>query len=132
MSEPVVCFAGRVACARSTGALRLTLSGTSAAPQSQAVTVAFTAAAPAGLPAVLEDAVVEASAAGVFRIASPAGEWTVQAATAHVHRDVTAAFYAAIPPRPVPLAKRLFWRLVLALAGSNTGVALLRRLRGSS
>lgn len=132
MSEPLVRFAGRVSISQQVGALRFTLSGTSAAPQSQPVTVGFTAAAPAGLPGLLTDARVEQSAPGVFRIVSPAGQWSVQAAVAHVHRDVTAAFYRALPPRPVPLVKRLFWSLVLALAGSNAGVALLRRLRGSS
>ena len=132
MTEPLVRFAGSVTCTRGAGALGFTLSGTSAAPQSQAVTAAFAAAAPEGLPAVLDAAVIEHAAPGMFRIATPAGEWSVQATTAHVHRDVTAAFYRAIPPRPVPLSKRLFWRLVLALAGSNPGVALLRRLRGSS
>jgi hypothetical protein len=29
----------------------------------------------------------------------------------------------------VPLGKRLFWRTVLALAGSRAGLALLRALR---
>jgi hypothetical protein len=29
----------------------------------------------------------------------------------------------------VPLTKRLFWRVVLALAASRTGLALLRTLR---
>jgi hypothetical protein len=81
---------------------------------------------------VLADAVVEATAPGMFRIATTAGEWTLAAPAVHVHRDVGVPFYRAIPPRRVPLRKRAFWRLVLILAGSRTGVALLRFLRGRS
>ena len=91
----------------------------------------FAAAAPAGLPALLQDAVVEETAGG-FRIESAAGAWTLAAQAAHVHRDVGVAFYRALPPRPVPLGKRVFWRLVLLLAGSRVGMALLRALRGRS
>lgn len=131
MSEALVRFAGAVRCERGSGALRLTLTGTGAEPPAQPVTVAFAAAAPAGLPALLEDAVVEQSAGG-FRIASAAGAWTLAAPTAHVHRDVTVPFYRALPPRPVPFGKRVFWRLVLLLAGSEGGMALLRALRGRS
>jgi hypothetical protein len=47
------------------------------------------------------------------------------------HRDVRAAVFAAVPQRRAPLAKRLFWRLVLALARLPMGLRLLRRLRGS-
>jgi hypothetical protein len=53
----------------------------------------------------------------------------VEAISLHVHRDIGRTFYRAIPPRPVPLAKRLFWSLVLALAGSRTGKLVLSWLR---
>lgn len=132
MSEPVARFAGTLSCARGTGALKLTLSGTSADPPAQPLRVGFAAAAPAGLPAVLDDAVVEETAPGIFRIATAAGEWTLPAPAVHVHRDAGVPFYRAIPPRPVPLSKRAFWRLVLMLAGSRTGLTLLRSLRGRS
>lgn len=131
MSEAQVRFAGPVSCVRGTGALRLTLTGTAADPPAQPLTVGFAAAAPAGLPAVLEDAVVE-PASGGFRIASAAGEWTLAAPAVHVHRDVSVPFYRALPPRPVPFGKRMFWHLVLLLAGSRGGLALLRALRGRS
>ncbi len=129
MSEAPVRFAGTVRCARGSGALRLTLSGAAAGAPAQPLTVAFAAAAPAGLPAVIEDVVVEQTAHG-FRITSGADAWTLEAPAAHVHRDVSAAFYRALPPRPVPFGKRVFWRLVLLLAGSSGGIALLRALRG--
>jgi hypothetical protein len=130
MAEPVARFAGTVTCARGAGALGLTLSGTSLHPPGQPLAVGFASGAPAGLPAVLEDAVIAEPSPGTFRIASEAGSWTLSAPVAHVHREVGVAFYGAIPPRPVPPGKRVFWRLVLTLAGSRTGMALLRALRG--
>jgi hypothetical protein len=47
------------------------------------------------------------------------------------HRDVRAAVFAAVPQRRAPLAKRLFWRLVLFLARFPAGLKLLQKLRGS-
>jgi hypothetical protein len=47
------------------------------------------------------------------------------------HRDVGAAVFAAVPQRPAPWTKRLFWRLVLFLARFPAGLKLLQRLRGS-
>lgn len=132
MSEPLARFAGSVTCERATGALRLVLRGTGATQPPRPLTVGFAAAAPAGLPGALRDAVVEESAPGHFRISSAAGEWTLAAPAAHVHSDAAQAFYRAIPPRPVPLTKRMFWKLVLILAGSRAGIALLRSLRGRS
>ena len=85
-----------------------------------------------GLPDVPESlAVAEVLAleAQRYRIAQPARSWEFEAASVHVHRDVGKAFYRAIPPRAVPLTKRLFWRAVLALAGSRAGKRLLASLR---
>jgi hypothetical protein len=45
------------------------------------------------------------------------------------HRDVRAEVFDAVPQRRAPLRKRLFWRLVLALARVPAGLALLRRVR---
>jgi len=64
-----------------------------------------------------------------YCITSASRSWAVEAASAHVHRDVGAAFYRAIPPRAVPLRKRLFWKVVLALAGTNAGKRMLLSLR---
>jgi len=47
------------------------------------------------------------------------------------HRDVRAEVFAVVPQRRAPLGKRLFWRIVLWLAKTGTGLRLLRRLRGS-
>ena len=42
--------------------------------------------------------------------------------------DVRAAIEAQIPPRRVPVARRLFWRLVFVLVRFSAGRALLSRL----
>jgi hypothetical protein len=43
------------------------------------------------------------------------------------HRDVRAEIFAAVPQRQASLGKRLFWRLVLALARVPGALKLLRR-----
>ena len=67
--------------------------------------------------------------AGRYRIVSGERAWLLSARAVHVSREVAIPFYRALPPRAVPLSKRLFWRTVLALAGSRAGLALLRALR---
>lgn len=42
--------------------------------------------------------------------------------------DVRSLVEARIPPRPVPLAKRIFWRLVFVLVRFAAGRALLSQL----
>jgi hypothetical protein len=44
-----------------------------------------------------------------------------------VHEDVSAQAAVAVPPRPVPLAKRLFWRAVFALLATRAGRRWLER-----
>ncbi|HUQ11533.1 MAG TPA: hypothetical protein VM146_14565 [Steroidobacteraceae bacterium] len=43
------------------------------------------------------------------------------------HRDVRAQVFAAVPQRRASLGKRLFWRVVLAVARVPGAVKLLRR-----
>jgi hypothetical protein len=43
------------------------------------------------------------------------------------HRDVRAEVFAAVPQRQAGLGKRVFWRLVLALARVPGALRLLRR-----
>ncbi len=93
------------------------------------VSVAFAGSSLESLPEVLEDATIERLDATHFRIRGNGGEWEFAAASCHVHRDVSARFYAAIPPRIVPWSKRLFWRLMLAVAANPLGVRLLRAMR---
>ena len=43
------------------------------------------------------------------------------------HEDVRAAVFAVVPQQRASFGKRAFWRLVLWLARSPTGLRLLRR-----
>jgi hypothetical protein len=46
------------------------------------------------------------------------------------HQSLEEQFRSVLPPRPVPLSKRLFWRALLALLAFAPTRALLLRLRG--
>jgi hypothetical protein len=122
-------FRGVVSCQRATDVLGLTLCGDTSEAPGEATTLAFAAAAPADLPETLVDPVVERLGAQQYRIANSTCDWLVEARSVHLHRDISAQFYCALPPRPAPWAKRVFWRVVLALAASRAGLALLRTLR---
>ncbi|MGH8220511.1 MAG: hypothetical protein ACREUT_18405 [Steroidobacteraceae bacterium] len=83
-------------------------------------------AAPADLPPRLDVGTVEWLDGGSCRIVTPGREWRLESRRSFVHRDASAAFYAALPPRRVPLAKRMLFRLMLAAAGSRIGRRWLR------
>jgi hypothetical protein len=126
----VAAFRGAVSCMSAPGAvLGLTLRGFTAERPGEPLTLAFAGAAPGDLPQRLEDALIERSGAGQFRIVTAAHTWTVRAAGVHLHRDVGAAFYGAVPPRPAPRLRRAFLHAVLWLAASRPGRVLLRALR---
>ena len=129
MAEVLAAFRGRVDCRCGPGALGLALAGVTAEHPQERTTLQFAAPAPLGFPATLEDARVEELGVGRYRIASASGDWLISARAVHLHREVAAQFYRALPPRPVPPGKRLFWRLVLALAASRAGLSILRSLR---
>jgi hypothetical protein len=129
MPERLLSFSGAVRCRRAAGVLGLTLTGAGAGSPAERTSLAFSAAAPEGFPGELIDPSVERLAGNRYRIASGAREWVIEAAAVHVHREVAAPFYEVIPPRPVPLARRMLWRAALALAASRAGVAVLRALR---
>jgi len=92
--------------------------------------VEFRTAAPEDLPEALEELTVDKLDASHYRITAQGRDWIVAAGSCHVHRDVAAAFYRAIPPRRVPWSKRVLWRLLLAAAGTSAGKWLLLRVRG--
>ena len=130
MAERLATFSGTVHCERADGVPRLTLTGssTSEAP-GEPTTLAFTASAPADLPATLEDPVVDDLGGAHYRVAAGRREWRIDSEAVHLHREIAAQFYQAIPPRPAPWPKRVFWRMVLALATSRAGLKLLKALR---
>jgi hypothetical protein len=130
MSDPLVTFRGPVAVVRDgAGALGLTLAGVAGEGVGEPTALAFSGAGPAGLPEALADVCVVAAAATRYSLASPAGQWQVEASATHLHHDVSAEFYRALPPRPVPFAKRCLWAVVLTLAKFRPGLALLAALR---
>jgi hypothetical protein len=130
MSERLATFTGPVHCECAHTVPRLTLSGrsTTEAP-GEPTTLAFSTAAPPDLPGTLQDAVVDHLGGADYRIAAATGAWLISSKAVHVHREIAAQFYRAIPPRLAPWRKRVFFRVVLALAASRAGLALLRALR---
>ncbi len=108
----------------------LTLTGPAAGSQDERLIVTFISPTLAATPDCLAAAEVRALDEHHYRIITSARSWDIEAASVHVHRDIGRAFYRAIPPRPVPLKKRLFWRFVLALASTRAGKRLLLSLRG--
>lgn len=128
--QHVVSFRGGVSCRRETGVRSLLLIGRTADHPDETVTLEFPGAAPEGLPEALEEVDVDRLAADRFRIAATGREWIITADSCHLHREVATVFYRAIPPRPVPWSRKLFWRLILAAAATTPGKWLLVRLRG--
>jgi hypothetical protein len=129
MSDILARFRGAVRSAHTQGALGLTLTGETIEHPQDVTHVSFSGPAPSDLPATLDAAVVHSLGDQHYEIESGTKRWTLNARAVHVHRDITARFYRALPPRPVPLVKRLFWRVVLALAATRGGLAVLRTLR---
>jgi hypothetical protein len=136
VSEPagddprIIRFRGWISCRRDgEGPLGLVLVGrTTENRHEEATQVAFSCPAPDGLPEALEDARLEFLGGHRHRLTSGNQSWTLEGAS-HVHREVASAFYKALPPRPVPWQKRLFWRVMLALAANSLGRKLLLRGR---
>ncbi len=64
---------------------------------------------------------VDVANGATWSLQSRQGRFELGAARLFVHEDVTALATAAVPPRAVPLSKRLFWRLVFALLGTRAG-----------
>jgi hypothetical protein len=127
MPETLVTFRGGVRCQR--GMQTLTLSGMTAESPGEETTLTFSAAAPSECPQALDDAMVERLEGAHYRIRSGTRAWSIEAEAVHVHREIAQAFYRAIPPRAAPWRKRLFWAVVLALAATRPGLAVLRILR---
>lgn len=127
LGSPLAAFRGPVACTRT--ADTLTLSGSAADSADDRLILTFMSPSIADGPDSLTAATIRGIDERHYRITSASRDWTIEATSLHVHRDIGSAFYRAVPPRPAPLKKRLFWRLVLALAGTRAGKRLLLSLR---
>jgi hypothetical protein len=125
--QPLAALRGSVSWRRASNTL--TLTGRASDSEDERLILTFIGSGSVELPDSLAAAEVLALDAHHYRIVTPAGSWQIEARSAHVHRDIGAAFYRAIPPRQVPLKKRLFWRFVLMLAGTRAGKRLLLSLR---
>jgi hypothetical protein len=104
------------------GPLALTLTGPRGA---EILFITFVGVQPLDLPPRLDAAVIEPAGAEEYRIVSGGERRTIRARRVFVHRDVRQAFCGAVPARRAPVAKRLFWRLILAFAGSSLGRRML-------
>jgi len=123
----IIRFPGWISCRRDgEGPLGLILVGRTQERPNEPVQLAFACPAPADMPEALEGTTVTRLALRRYRISSGPRSWTLDA-VAHLHRDVATPFYQALPPRPVPLRKRLFWRVLLSLAAHPAGRRLLLR-----
>ncbi|MBV9912738.1 MAG: hypothetical protein JOZ93_09175 [Sinobacteraceae bacterium] len=120
---------GAVSCHCDANQSRFLLAGLSADSLCEQVTVAFFVQPPADMPAHLDDVCVERLPDQQICIAASGRRWVLPAHGCFVHREVAERFYQAIAPRRVPLSKRLFWRVVLLLAGNPLGRRLLLLLR---
>jgi len=110
---------GRLACRRTDGPVCVvTVVGRD--DLGEPVYLTLVGAAPRGLPDCIVAATVDTSEEPRYRIHDGSESWSMEGQR-YLHRDVAAAFYAAVPPRPPSLAKRLFWRMVLAGAASRVG-----------
>ena len=125
--SPLAAFAGAVTCSRCGNAL--TLTGSAAESAAGILILTFVDAGVCGLPDRLSAATVRTLGGCRYGISSGSRDWVMEASSVHVHRDIGKAFYRAVPPRPTPLGKRLFWRVVLALAGTRAGKRVLLSLR---
>jgi hypothetical protein len=126
-SSPLAAFRGTVLCRRTPVAL--ILAGPPADSDGERLLLTFSAPTSPDLPDSLAGAAVHALDGRHYRITSGSRDWIIEASSVHVHRDIGDAFYRAVPPRPVPLMKRLFWRVVLAWAHTSTGKRALLAIR---
>jgi len=128
--EGPIRFEGPVECRVDRGGpLGVTLTGRRGA---EILHVTFVGTAPADLPPRLDGAILERVGGDEYRIASGGERRTIQAQRVFVHRDVRQVFCGAVPTRPAPVVKRLFWRAVLAFAGSSLGRSVLGKARGGA
>jgi hypothetical protein len=135
----LIAFAGAVQCEAADGAVDLVLRGYERAlepARSGLAELLFSGAGSVALPPSLRDARVfelaGAPAPRRYRIESPELQLELSARSAQLHRDVAAAFFAAVPPARVPLRLRLGWWLLLTLLRIPMAELLIRKLRGST
>jgi hypothetical protein len=124
----IIQFSGPVRWVSGPGATGVTLLGKIIeAGQSLPAQLSLIGVEAAQLSGELADVAVETPAAGQVLLRSGSREFRLQCKTWQLHRDVGATFYAAVPPRPTPWARRLGWRVLLGVAATAPGRWLLSR-----
>lgn len=127
LPPPIARFAGPVSREPGPGAAGITLRGKLDEPRSTPGQLSLIGIEAVQLPVNLADVTVEVSSASAVLLRAGALEWRIACKTWQLHRDVGAMFYAAVPPRPTPLGRRLGWRLLLGVAATAPGRWLLAR-----
>lgn len=124
------------------GPLDLMLTGHEAGTPARVTELAFCGALPPvdrrGLPSRLDYAEIDSAdpprETTHYRLRFGEGEAgereiVIVARNAFVHRDVSIALCAAIPPRKAPWLRRVAWRALPAIVASRTGRRILLALR---
>ena len=70
---------------------------------------------------------VDAADPSRWRLDGTQGRFVIDGARLFVHEDLAERAAAVIPPRPVPPARRLFWRVVFLLLATPFGRRWLER-----
>ncbi len=132
MPSPVIRFSGPVRWVAGPGPAGITLLGTISDPGggSSAAQLSLHGIEPVPLPDTLSDVTFQALAAQDVLLRSGAQQWPLHCRTWQLHLDVGPMFYAAVPPRPTPLSRRLAWRLMLGIVAFGAGRWLLTRISG--
>ena len=130
-------FEGPVDCATGSGAVSLTLRGRE---RGRGDVTALFAGAPGtsgltGLPARLHDVRLlggaAASGAQQVRLQSRELQRDLDCRSLQLHRDAGRAFFSAVPPVAVPVARRLGWTVLLWVLRIPGAAGLLAALRGN-
>lgn len=123
----IVRFDGPVSWVPGPGPTGITLLGRTRGPAATPAQLSLIATTAVGLPATLQDVIVEAPGPTEVLLRSGAHDWRIACRTWQLHRDAGVAFYAAIAPRPTPWKRRLTWRILLGIAATPPGHWLLSR-----
>jgi len=107
------------------GPLNLILLGREAGTAAAATEIAFAGAAGAVADDLEYVELAATDVPGVWNLGTARGEFFVRARSVHLHRDVSASVRALLPRQSAPLARRLAWRWLPALAASAVGRRLL-------
>ena len=136
MGNELLEFEGPVECALGSGAVTLTLRGRERGGGVAAVLFAGASGSSGltGLPARLHEVRLldRAAASNARQVGLQSRELQLDLVcrSLQVHRDAGRAFFAAVPPVPVPAATRLGWAALLSVLRIPGAAQLLAALRG--